>query len=266
VRTPTLPPATHTNSYALGTRDVLLVEPATPYDDEQRAFVDWARGLSSAGRRVVAIFLTHHHADHVGGAEVLSRELGLPLWAHEETSERLPGVAVQRTLRDGDEIVLQGPAPQRWSVLHTPGHAPGHLCLHEPTLGSVVAGDMVASVGTILIEPGDGDMAVYLAQLERLRRLEARTALPAHGAPIEDPVALFERYIQHRGMRESKILHALASASPDGDTLDEIVSRAYDDTPPNVWVIARLSLAAHLIKLVREGRVRSDGERYSLSH
>jgi glyoxylase-like metal-dependent hydrolase (beta-lactamase superfamily II) len=265
-RTPTLPPATHTNSYALGSRDVLLVEPATPYEDEQRAFLDWARALSSSGRRLVAIFLTHHHADHVGGAEVLSRELGLPLWAHPQTVNRLRGVQVQRTLEDGDELLLEGPAPQRWTVLHTPGHAPGHLCLHEPALRCVVAGDMVASVGTILIEPGDGDMAVYLAQLDRLRRLEARVALPAHGAPIENPVALFEKYIEHRGMRESKILQALAAASPDGDTLDELVSRAYDDTPRSIWVIARLSLAAHLVKLVREGRARSDGERYSISH
>jgi glyoxylase-like metal-dependent hydrolase (beta-lactamase superfamily II) len=265
-RTPTLPPATHTNSYALGGRDVLLVEPASPFEDEQRAFIQWARGLASSGRRLVGIFLTHHHADHVGGAGVLSRELGLPLWAHERTADRLGNVGVERTLHDGDEILLQGPKPQRWSVLHTPGHAPGHLCLHEPALACVVAGDMVASIGTILIEPGDGDMAVYLGQLERLRRLEARTALPAHGAPIGDPGALFERYIQHRGMRESKILHALAAASPDGDTLDDIVSRAYDDTPQNVWVIARLSLAAHLVKLVREGRVRAEGERYSLSH
>lgn len=265
-RTPTLPPATHTNSYALGSRNVLLVEPATPYEDEQRAFIEWARGLSSSGRRLVAIFLTHHHVDHVGGAEVMSRELGLPLWAHRQTADRLRGVAVQRTLGDGDEILLEGPQPQRWRALHTPGHAPGHLCLHEPALACIVAGDMVASVGTILVEPGDGDMAIYLDQLERLRRLEARIALPAHGAPIDDPGALFGRYIQHRGMRESKILHALAAASPDGDTLDELVSRAYDDTPQNVWVIARLSLAAHLVKLVREGRVRADGERYSLSH
>ena len=67
-RTPTLPPATHTNSYALGTRDVLLVEPATPFEDERRAWLDWARGLASQGRHLVAIFATHHHIDHISGA------------------------------------------------------------------------------------------------------------------------------------------------------------------------------------------------------
>ncbi|HSN97829.1 MAG TPA: MBL fold metallo-hydrolase, partial [Candidatus Nanopelagicales bacterium] len=67
-RTPTLLPATHTNSYALGEREVLLVEPATPYDDERRAWLDWARGVESSGRRLLAVVLTHHHPDHVGGA------------------------------------------------------------------------------------------------------------------------------------------------------------------------------------------------------
>ena len=74
-RTPTLPPATHTNSYAIGTRDVLLVEPATPYEDEQRAWLEWARALRSSGREPLAIVLTHHHADHVGGAAIFAKEL-----------------------------------------------------------------------------------------------------------------------------------------------------------------------------------------------
>src|SRR5579862_255024 len=97
-RTPTLPPATHTNSYALGARDVLLVEPATPYDDEQRAWIEWARALPSAGRRPVAIFATHYHGDHVGGLDVLSRELGLPVWAHDETAKRVGEDRVGRRL------------------------------------------------------------------------------------------------------------------------------------------------------------------------
>ena len=75
--TPTLAPATHTNSYALGDRDVLLVEPATPHEDEQRAWLAWARGFEGAGRRVVAVALTHHHSDHVGGAALFAEELGV---------------------------------------------------------------------------------------------------------------------------------------------------------------------------------------------
>ncbi|HWL86730.1 MAG TPA: MBL fold metallo-hydrolase, partial [Polyangiaceae bacterium] len=211
-RTPTLPPATHTNSYALGSRDVLLVEPATPYEDEQRAFLAWARGLSSRGRRAIGICATHHHPDHVGGLEVLARELALPVWAHAETTAQLaPALRahVTRELHDGDGFVLDGPIPESWRVLHTPGHAWGHVCLHEPARGTLVVGDMVASVGTILIAPGDGDMRIYLEQLARLESLSARLALPAHGEPIDEPSALFRKYIAHRHLREAKVRAAL---------------------------------------------------------
>ncbi len=255
-RTPTLPPATHTNSYALGGRDVLLVEPATPYEDEQRAWVEWARALGSTGRNIVAIVATHHHPDHVGGAALLSKELGLPVWAHAETASRID-VPVARRLEDGDEIVLAGPRDEIWQVLHTPGHAPGHVCLFEPRSRTAIVGDMVASVGTILIAPGEGDMAEYIAQLERLAALDASLALPAHGEPIDAPTALFAHYVAHRKMREEKILAAMkaAPAASTGHTAGDLVPAAYDDVSPAIWPLAKLSVEAHLEKLERDGRI-----------
>lgn len=266
-RTPTLPPATHTNSYALGDREVVLVEPATPYDDERRAWLSWARAFPSQGRALVAIALTHHHADHVGGAELFAQELGLPLWAHEATAARLPHLPIARRLEEGETFVLGGETPQRWTALHTPGHAPGHLCFHEAQQRIVVVGDMVASVGTILIEPHDGDMIAYLAQLERLASLDADMALPAHGDPIalgpeggRAPSDLFRFYIGHRLAREAKVLAALTGAGAEGAPSEALVKVAYADTPPAIWPLARLSLEAHLIKLERDGRARRAGE------
>ncbi|MFO0616306.1 MAG: MBL fold metallo-hydrolase [Polyangiaceae bacterium] len=264
-RTPTLPPATHTQSYAIGTREVVLVEPATPYEDEQRAWLEWARGLVSQGCTLVGIFATHHHPDHVGGAAFFREALGLPLWAHEKTAARLPvwlDAKVDRLVAQGEIITLEGPTPTRWEALHTPGHAPGHLCLWERSLGAVIVGDMVASVGTILVEKNDGDMIQYLASLERLARLEAAVALPAHGGEIAAPSKLFRGYIAHRYMREGAVVRAVTDHP---GTLDELVSVAYADVPPNVHPIARMSLEAHLIKLVREGRVREDADgRYTI--
>jgi glyoxylase-like metal-dependent hydrolase (beta-lactamase superfamily II) len=258
-RTPTLPPATHTNSYALGDREVLLIEPATPYDDERRAWIAWANGLRSQGRTLVAIAITHHHSDHVGGASFLARELGVPLWAHEATARRIPDIPIDRAIEPDAEIALDGPVPSRWRALLTPGHAPGHICFWNEDTGALIAGDMVASVGTILIEPNDGDMIDYLEQLARLADLNAIVALPAHGDPIDAPSELFHRYIAHRRMREAKVALALARLGDSPAALDALVPEVYSDTSPMLWPIARMSLEAHLLKLEREGRaVRRD--------
>ncbi len=245
-KTPTLPPATHTNSYALGAREVLLVEPATPYPAEQRAWIEWARGLVSAGRRIVAIVATHHHVDHVGGLDVMARELGAPVWMHARTAAELQGKLGDtpvRMLADGDVLTLDGPTPEAWSVLHTPGHAWGHICLWNTRSRTVVVGDMVASVGTILIAPGDGDMAIYLEQIER-----------AHGGPIDEPTALFRRYIAHRLMREAKVVAALPARIEAAQSVTDLVATAYDDTPVHLWPLAKMSLEMHLKKLADEGR------------
>jgi glyoxylase-like metal-dependent hydrolase (beta-lactamase superfamily II) len=120
---------------------------------------------------------------------------------------------------------------------------------------------MVASVGTIIVEPTDGDMILYLDSLERMASLEPAALLPAHGNVIEDPQAILSFYLAHRLMREQKVLGALEAHGKPARPGD-LVARAYDDTPQALWPLALGSLEAHLIKLEREGRIGMDGERW----
>ena len=170
------------------------------------------------------------------------------------TAERLAGkVVIDRTLADGERVELEGPAPIALQAVHTPGHAPGHLCFLEPESRALIAGDMVAGVGTILVDPHDGDMQQYLASLERLDALDAAQLLPAHGLPIVEARARLRFYMQHRLQREAKVAQALAGLGREA-SLEEIVPIAYADVAAAAWPMARLSAEAHLIKLEREGR------------
>jgi glyoxylase-like metal-dependent hydrolase (beta-lactamase superfamily II) len=197
------------------------------------------------------VWLTHHHADHVGGLERLA-DRGLPVRAHARTGSRLPRVAQLRLVTDGE--VLHG----RWRVLHTPGHASGHVAFHDESSGALLAGDMVSTLSTVVIDPPEGDMAEYLRQLERLRGLGARTLYPAHGAPAPSATAKLEEYLAHRRMRTEKVAAALVT----GGALGEVTRVAYDDTPPALWPAAERSCLATLLMLEEEGRARRDGERW----
>lgn len=256
LRTPTLPPATHTCSYLIGSGEALLVEPATPYADELERAIAWIDDARRDGVTPIAIVATHHHVDHVGGARALAERLSLPLWAHPWTADRLAGqLSFARRIEEGERVVLDGPTPVTVRALHTPGHAPGHLCLLDETSRAMIVGDMVASVGTILIEPDDGDMTLYLESLARMRSEAPSVLLPAHGAPIHDPDAHLARYIAHRLEREAKVLAALADRDAPASAID-LVPDVYADAPTHVWPLAALSTEAHLIKLERDGRAR----------
>jgi glyoxylase-like metal-dependent hydrolase (beta-lactamase superfamily II) len=258
LRSPTLPPATHTNAYVLGNGELLVVDPGAEEDSDLEALERLLEGLLDEGRTPLALVLTHHHQDHVASVPRLVAKWKLPLWCHRATAEHLPYRA-DRLLNEGDLLTLAGSRPMHWRVLHTPGHARGHICLLDETSKAAVVGDMVAGFGTILIDPPEGDMAQYLTQLRRLRGLPLQTLYPAHGPPILDGPAKLDEYLAHRGAREERVLRAL-NQTPRG--LGEVAQEAYADTP-TVWpAIAERSTLAVLLKLVAEGRAQEQGGGY----
>jgi glyoxylase-like metal-dependent hydrolase (beta-lactamase superfamily II)/8-oxo-dGTP pyrophosphatase MutT (NUDIX family) len=271
LRTPTLPPATHTNCALIGGEgQIYAVDPAA-FDPAERDLL-WQHlsDLERQGEQFSGVILTHLHHDHLGAADWLARKAGVDVYATARTRDDLAaglgsGISaggntadhlprVSQLLAEGD--LLAG----GWEVLETPGHAHGHLCLWQASSRCLVAGDMIASASTILIEPEQGDLISYLESLERLAELEPNIILASHGMPLAQGGHALRSLIAHRLMREAKVIDALERLGRG--SLSQLVALAYDDTPSELWPLAELSLHSHLIKLGYQERAvaHADGQ------
>ncbi|MEZ5990634.1 MAG: MBL fold metallo-hydrolase [Planctomycetota bacterium] len=256
LRTPTLPPATTTNTILVGEERVWIVDPATPDRAEQARLFDELDRRVAGGSRLEGVLLTHHHQDHVQAAVPVARRYDLPVLGHPLTLERVPlGDLPLRPLHDGDVLPL-GRSPDgrdgwRLECLHTPGHDRGHLVFQEDRYHALVAGDLVSTVSTIVIDPPEGHLATYLRSLERVLDRPSGTIHPAHGPAHPDSHALLRWYLEHRAERERKLLSARARGL---DSVDDLLPLVYDDVDPDLYPLAARSLAAGIEKLVEEGR------------
>ena len=257
VRTPTKPPATHTNAYIIGHREIVILDPGSPYEEEQAALAACIDSLKSEGRTVREIILTHHHPDHVAGVGALREHLGgrVSVAAHRLTAENLRGqVRVDRFIEDGDLIELAGEPSLTLRAMHTPGHTRGHLSFYEARTGALITGDNILGLGSVLIDPPEGNMRDYLASLERYRALlpNIRVLFGGHGAAVASPRAKIEEYIAHRLEREANILQAVRAGA---SAPQEIVARVYTDVSPKAHALAERAVLAHLEKLEADNLV-----------
>jgi len=253
VRTPTLPPATHTNCYVVGGNELIVIDPASPYPEERELLDSVLEQMTAEGRRIREIWLTHRHSDHISGANHLRERWDVPIAAHEITAQEIFGIVeVDRFLSDGDVVDLVGDPGWTLRVVHTPGHARGHVCIFEERRGSLITGDMMAGVGTIVIDPPEGHMGTYLESLTQMEAMEPSALFFAHGPASGTAPEKLREYIDHRVERETNILLAWQ----DGKTTsDAIVPEVYTDVHPKMWGLAERSVAAHLEKLREEGRI-----------
>lgn len=273
VRTPTKPPATHTNCYIVGGSELVCIDPASPYEEEQAALAACIDELYAEGRTLREIILTHLHPDHIGGVNALREHIEkrtgarLPVAAHRLTAEALAGhIGIDRHIEDDDLLSLAGDPSITLRAMHTPGHARGHLCFYEERTGAVITGDNIVGLGSVLIDPPEGNMRDYLRSLERLRELPKVTVLfGAHGPAVGGARAKIDDYIAHRLEREQNILAAVREAT-EATTPSEIVARVYTDVPAKAHAMAARAVLAHLEKLVADGLIVADAKGHYVAH
>jgi glyoxylase-like metal-dependent hydrolase (beta-lactamase superfamily II) len=142
-----------------------------------------------------------------------------------------------------------------WSLaaVHTPGHTSNHMCVALDVGTALFTGDHVMGWSTTVVSPPDGNMADYIASLEKVSARRDAVLYPTHGNPVTDPQPFLRAYLEHRLEREAAILRVLGSGKA---TIDEIVAVLYADVRKELHKAAGRSVLAHLVKLVRDGRVR----------
>jgi glyoxylase-like metal-dependent hydrolase (beta-lactamase superfamily II) len=231
-----------TNTYLVGIDEVAVVDPGPDLGDDT-SHLDAIVGCG--GDRIRWIVCTHTHPDHSPAVAALKERTGAQVLAFGSDDN----LTVDEAIGDGFE--LEG-TEFRLVAVHTPGHASNHLCylLHAEQL--LFSGDHIMNGSTVVITPPDGDMAVYLDQLERLKTMRIRAIAPGHGEVIDDPMAKVDEYLRHRRAREAKVLAALRERGTA--TVDDLLPTVYDDVPEERHWIAKSSLWAHLRKLVDDGQ------------
>ena len=216
-----------------------------------------AAHLTARRAPLTDVLVTHAHPDHIAGAPALAARFGVRRFA----KYRWPGhdtAALDWThVDDGAALAVAGTT---LVALHTPGHSPDHLAFwHEPS-GTLFTGDLVHQLASVaIIFSRGGNLAHYLASLERLLALNPTRLLPGHGPAIDRPADVLRATLAHRRAREAQVAAAVASGH---ETAQAIADSIYDGLLPALMVLARETVRAHLEKLKTDGRAIDDNDRW----
>lgn len=253
-----------TNTYLVGTTKLAVIDPG-PDDEHHRAAILKA----AAGRTISHILVTHAHRDHSDGAAKLAALTHAPVLGYGRIRADLP-IAQTPLIGAGEAFVDVAFAPDipithgdvistpDWTlhVVHTPGHAPDHLCFAFDAARALFSGDHMMAWNTTVIAPPEGRMADYMASLEFLLERRDRVYLPGHGGRLEQPQRMVKAHLVHRQMRERAILAAIRDGAA---TIPEILARVYVDLGPNLEKAASMTVLAHLEHMVERGIIACEG-------
>ncbi len=247
-----------TGTYIVGHGEVAVIDPGPKMADHLAAIL-----AATAGERVSHILVTHHHADHsplarplaaatgavVYGCAVARRDIEGPVELEAGYDDFAPDVSVC----GGGTVAGAG-----WALeaIPTPGHTSNHICYALAEENALFSGDHIMGWSTTVITPPDGDMGDYLASLERIKARRFATLWPTHGPPITEVTTFIDAYIAHRRERERQILGALAAGE---SRIKAMVPAIYAAVDERLWPAAAHSVLAHMIELVKSGRVTCAG-------
>jgi glyoxylase-like metal-dependent hydrolase (beta-lactamase superfamily II) len=251
-----------TNTYLVGSSELAVIDPG-PRDDKHIADI-----LAAAGGRVIShILVTHTHRDHVDNVQALKDATGAITCGYRRTGaargniERSPSgtefvdidFVPDIELKHDDEIVG---ADWTLCALHTPGHAPDHICYALKARDVIFSGDHVMGWNTSVVAPPEGRMADYLNSLQLLLERSESLYLPGHGGRIEDATRMVRAYLLHRRWREQAIVAAIRDGR---QTVREVASLIYDNLDPKLHTAALLSVMAHVEHLIEREIVSGEG-------
>jgi glyoxylase-like metal-dependent hydrolase (beta-lactamase superfamily II) len=215
-----------TNTYLVGRDPAVVIDPGP----DQAEHIDAVRGAAEARGGIGTVLLTHSHSDHGGGVELLGVDPSDP--------------------KDGETIA-------GLTAIATPGHSADHMCFLLD--GACFTGDLILGEGSTIVGPREmgGSLADYMRSLDRLRALDLELLFPGHGPEVHHPRAKIDEYIEHRMMRERRLVAALERGERSRSAL---LAEVWDDVPEELRGAAAVAMQAHLEKLEDEGRLPEDLE------
>jgi glyoxylase-like metal-dependent hydrolase (beta-lactamase superfamily II) len=247
-----------TGTYIVGRGEVAVIDPGPDLPEHLEAIL-----AAVESERVTAILVTHNHADHSPLARPLAERTGAP--AYGCPIAHAPGAMAVKMEDDHDEGfvadievcgggLIEG---RGWTLeaIPTPGHTSNHICYALREENALFSGDHIMGWSTTVIVPPDGDMGDYYESLRRIRERGFATLWPTHGPPITEPGPFIDAYLAHRMDRERQILEQLANGR---DRIADMVPQMYAAVDPRLHPAAAQSVLAHMLHLVKTGRVASD--------
>jgi glyoxylase-like metal-dependent hydrolase (beta-lactamase superfamily II) len=253
-----------TNTYLVhGTAAAAFIDTGWDRPGEAQARIDYWNLLGRP--TLAAIVVTHRHPPHWGNAPAIQRAGGdAPIIAtaaeKPEIERRMQGARVDRTVADGETLDLGGITLE---FVHAPGHTYGSLAVFVRETRALFTGDTVMGSGSSVINPGEGEIGLYLRTLEKFLRYDPTVIYPGQGPVVTDPRARLNALIVHRHERSRQIVALLATAPL---TVEAIAQALYADVAQGVQHLARRQVESHLLELERQGRVRHAGDTYQLTH